>query len=110
MRGIGFAIFLVLLTACAQAEEGGHDALSWPSLLSAALPVLAVVMLMFWFQRAVQSRLQAKRGEEMTRKREREREKLARSLDRIIQARSKDPEAESDPVQPENGDPTDRDK
>ena len=110
MPGIGLVIGFVLLTARAQAEERGSGASPLSSLLHAALPVLAIVMLLFWFQRGVQAKLQAKRREESARNHEREREKLARSLDRIIQSRSKDPEGErgpgeSDPGQLENRDP-----
>ena len=112
MPGIGFVIGFVLLTARAQAEERGSGASPLSSLLYAALPVLAIVMLLFWFQRGVQAKLQAKRREESARKHEREREKLARSLDRILQARTKEPEGErgpdeSDPGQPENSGPDD---
>lgn len=115
MPGIGFVICFFLLTARAQAEERGAGTSPLSSLLYAALPVLAIVMLLFWFQRGVQAKLQAKRREESARKHEREREKLARSLDRILQARSMEPEGgvssgESDPGQPENRDPNDRRK
>ena len=110
MRGIGFAIYFVWLTACTQAQENIRDAISLPSLVYTVLPILIVGILMFWFQRAVQSKVQTKRQEESARKHERERERLARTLDRIIEARPKDPEGGRGPAPPESSDPDDREK
>jgi hypothetical protein len=65
------------------AEGGGSDA---PSFLSLALPLLAVAGLMFWFQRRLRVD-QTKHQELGEQSRVRQREKTARSLDRILNAR-----------------------
>ena len=83
----------------AAAPEAANPEPGAPSMMGVWLPLLAVVILMFWFQRRLrvdQYKRKAHQLEEHTR----HRAKLSQTLDRILQARQ--PPEEDKPSNPDS--------
>lgn len=88
---MGMLVRLDIIGLLAAVPGGAAPEKPAPSMLSILLPLLAVTILMFWFQRRLRLDQHKRKAQEQE-EHHRHRVKLSQTLDRILQARQPSPE------------------